>query len=97
MNKISRHFFISLLVIALISIHLPQLSFAQVSKTQSNTMVPIEYVSSPETDVESTFISRNWWIIVLGLILVGGAVALAGGGGDSSPTPTTPGNVAFSW
>jgi hypothetical protein len=97
MKSIYRKAIAVLLLITLAAVHSPQTSFSQVSKSQSNAAIPMEYFSTPEVNIESKVLSGKWWMIILGLVVIGGAIALAGGSSDPPPPPPSGGTVVFSW
>jgi hypothetical protein len=97
MKNIFRKVIATLLLITLATFHAPQISFAQTSKSQSTAAIPMEYFSTPETNIESKVFPGNWWMIIIGLVVIGGVIALSGGGSDPPPPPPSGGTVGFTW
>ena len=102
---------ILLLILSLLNLYLPRLSFSQVGFIDPEiTKHSPEMRSSPEENIPVEEVSKKrtdwvWW--VLGALVVGGAIAAAaagggggGGGGSSNNTSSSGGNsgsVAVGW
>jgi hypothetical protein len=101
-----------MLIFSLLNLNLPRLSFSQVGFIQPEiTKHPPEMRSSPEENIPVEEVTQKrtswlWW--VLGLLVVGGAIAIAGagargGGGGSSANSTSSssggnsGSVSVGW
>ena len=103
---------ILLLILSLLNLYLPRLSFSQVGFIDPEiTKHSPEMRSSPEENIPVEEVTKKrpgwiWW--VLALLVVGGAIAIAsagaGGGGGGSSTNSTGssaggngGSVAVGW
>jgi hypothetical protein len=101
-----------LLIFSLLNLYLPRLSLAQVGFIQPEvTKHPPEMRSSPEENIPVEEVTQKrtswlWW--VLGLLVVGGVIAIAaagagGGGGGSGSNSTSSssggnsGSVGIGW
>lgn len=102
---------ILLLIFSLLNLYLPRGAFSQVGFIKPEiTKHPPEMRSSPEENIPVQEVTKKrtrwvWW--ALGLLVVGGAIALAGagagggGGGSSSSSNSSSGgnsgNVSIGW
>lgn len=108
--KILEKILILLLTLSLLNLYLPRLSFSQVGFINpAITKHPPEMRSSPEENIPVEEVTKKrtgwiWW--GLGLLAVGGAIAIAaaGAGGGGSSTKSTSsngggnsGSIAVGW
>jgi uncharacterized membrane protein YraQ (UPF0718 family) len=89
--KIIRNVFVGLLIAVLMNPYIPEISFAQVGSEEDEISRHIpEFRFSAEEDIPIGKIETagaTWAWVILGVLVVGGIVALAagsGGGGGSS-------------
>ena len=106
--RIFRKIFVLLLVVSIMNLYFPRVTFGQASDTSGQAGVtknPPEFLTSPELNipVEKETKTAGWVWVALGVVLVGGVAAAAagggGGGGGGTTTGTTPttGSVAAAW
>jgi hypothetical protein len=105
--RIFKKIFVLLLVVSIMNLYFPQVTFGQASDTRGQAGVtknPPEFLTSPELNipVEKETKTAGWVWVALGIVLVGGLAAAAaggGGGGGGTTTGTTPttGSVAVGW
>jgi hypothetical protein len=98
--------FIMLLIVSLLNVYLPRVTFSQVGDIKEEiTKHAPEMRSTPEENIPVEVVKKRgpiWPWVVLGLLVVGGTLALvmAGGGGNSSTSSSSGGNggsVAVGW
>ena len=96
--------FIVVLVFLTLNLYLPRTSVAQQLFAKADVPEhPPQSWSTPEEDIpgekvrdERSWLSRNKWWVLLGLVVVGGTAAGGGGGGKDDPVDDT-GNISLSW
>jgi hypothetical protein len=96
--KFLNRIFISLLILSIFNIYLPNLTFAD----QVLTKHPPEIRTTPEEDIPMMKGKKTsgWTWLILIALLGGVAAAAGGGGGDSGGgggTTTTTGDVTVGW
>jgi hypothetical protein len=102
--------FIMLLIVSLLNVYLPRVTFSQVGDIKEEiTKHAPEMRSTPEENIPVEVVKKRgpiWPWVVLGLLVVGGTLALVmaggggGGGGNSSTSSSSGGNsgsVAVGW
>ena len=101
--KIIEKIFVAFLILSLLNLYLPRLTFSQVGDIQEEiTKHPPEMRSTPEENIPVEVVKKglaNWVWVALGLLVIGGALTLVatqsggggggGGGGSSASTATT--------
>jgi hypothetical protein len=96
-----KRFIASLLIFFCMNLYLPRLGYTQQTAAQINRISSVESVSTPEADIPEPGSNFKWWMVVLGVVLIGAVAAMAGGGGggsnSSATTPSNTGNVAVTW
>jgi uncharacterized membrane protein YfcA len=102
MNRILKRVLAVALVVACMHMYFPRVGWAQQTSPQTALPQMAESVSTPEVNITESGTSIKWWMIALGVALVGIIAAAAGGGGGGSDpvsTTTTPstGSVSVSW
>lgn len=90
-----------LLIFFCMNLYLPRFGHTQQTAPQLNLISSVESVSTPEADITEAGSNFSWWMVVLGVVLLGAVAAMAGGGSggssSSTSTPSNTGNVAVSW
>jgi hypothetical protein len=101
--------FIMLLIVSLLNLYLPRVTFSQVGDIKEEiTKHAPEMRSTPEENIPVEVVKKRvatWVWVVLGLLVVGGTLALVtaggggGGGGNSSSNSSggSSGSVGVGW
>ena len=103
--KMIKNIFIMLLILSLLNLYLPRVIFSQVGGIEEEiTKHAPEMRSTPEENIPVGVAKKRgaiWVWVVLGLLVVGGTLALktTGGGGNSTSNGSggDSGNISVGW
>jgi hypothetical protein len=101
--KMIRNIFIMLLILSLLNFYLPRVAFSQVGGIEEEiTKHAPEMRSTPEENIPVEVVKerRAIWVL-LGLLVIGGTLALVttggGGNGTGNSSGGNSGNIAVGW
>ncbi len=107
--KMIKNIFIVLLILSLLNLYLPRVTFSQIGDIEEEiTNHAPEMRATPEENIPVEVVKKRgpiWLWVVLGLLLIGGTLALVtaggggGGGGNSSSNSSggSSGSVGVGW